>query len=117
MPSIHLGFALYHALGRLCPPSVSSPVLRAPAPSLLLFNVIKVAGAMGEEVVVGLGVGGDVLGRLKVNLVGHLIALATFLISHFFFQKSETERESEREGRSGSGINWLALKMHALKLS
>lgn len=88
MPSIHLGFALYHALGRLCPPSVSSPVLRAPAPSLLLFNVIKVAGAMGEEVVaeVGLGVGGDVLGRLKVNLVGHLIALATFLI--FFFKRA-----------------------------
>lgn len=74
-------------------------MLRAPAASLLLFNVIKVAGAMGEEVVaeVGLGVGGDVLGRLKVNLVGHLIALATFLISHFFFFKRARQRGRVRE--------------------
>lgn len=63
-------------------------------------------------------------GRLKVNLVGHLIALATFLISHFFLKKSTGE------GGRGIGcdaivgqayklatVSWLAIKMRALKLS
>lgn len=60
-------------------------------------------------------------GRLKVNLVGHLIALATFLI----FLKEE-----HRGGGRGIGcdaivgqayklatVSWLAIKMRALKLS
>lgn len=61
-------------------------------------------------------------GRLKVNLVGHLIALATFPI----FLKEE----HRGGGRRGIGcdaivgqayklatVSWLAIKMRALKLS